>query len=462
MVRSSAASRLTQFLDDWLSYRAQARTMPGFSVAITKGEGVIYQAAFGFANMAQQEVLQTDHAMYIGSQSKMMTAILAMQLVEAGKLALHDRVIKYLPWLGDRADPRFRFITIEQLLWHGSGLLRDGQDAGFWQLLKPFPDAATLQNMILGSDLVIDSAKEVKYSNVGYALLGQVIEGAGGASYEQQALQRVIEPLHLCHTAVTHVAPTKITMGYTQHIGGRRYEINPYVPVNTYQSVVGWQSTPEDMGKIMISLYGNDETLVSDAAKRRLIRGNHTHWRPPGPGREEYGMGFIQQRLGNQQLYGHAGAFITHRSCSYFNPRTKVGVAIMANSNDAPVNEIAAGMFDVIEHFEQYAEPTPQALQRYDVLLESMLGVKQILAIGDQLEAVSFEDWFPFDGVESLKVVDDHTLQVSRSSFLAVKGEAILYEFQGNKVRAVNYAGMPCWPRDDFIAQFRAQHENKK
>ena len=98
--------------------------------------------AHGAADLAAEVALTPAHLFRIASHSKSFTATAVVQLAEAGRLGLDDRVDRHLPWtaeagVGDR--------TLADLLGHGGGVLRDGRDADHWQLVRPFPDGDGLR-----------------------------------------------------------------------------------------------------------------------------------------------------------------------------------------------------------------------------------------------------------------------------------------------------------------------------
>src|SRR5215471_984914 len=109
-----------------------------------------------------------EHIFRVASHSKMFTATAILQLVEQGKLRLDDRAGAYLSWL-DSA------VTLRQLLNHAGGVIRDGRDADFWRVEQPFPDVAALRALAPDAGILPPNTT-FKYSNVGFGLLGQVVE----------------------------------------------------------------------------------------------------------------------------------------------------------------------------------------------------------------------------------------------------------------------------------------------
>src|SRR4051794_31463281 len=130
------------------------------------------------ADAAAGVALTTSHRFRIASHSKTFTATAIVRLAERGILRLDDRLDRWLPEL---AAADIAGVTLRELLAHGGGLVRDGWDGDHWQLARPFPDAAELRRIASDDAQVLVRNERFKYSNVGFSLLGAVIEAASGA-----------------------------------------------------------------------------------------------------------------------------------------------------------------------------------------------------------------------------------------------------------------------------------------
>ncbi|MCA9342246.1 beta-lactamase family protein, partial [Candidatus Saccharibacteria bacterium] len=151
------------YIKSWLQFRYEREEIPGFIVAVSHKGKLIMNEAYGYANIEQKQKLKPTNVFRIASQSKTFTATALMQLQEKESLKIDDLAIDYLPWLKDHRDKRWQKVTIRQLMSHGAGVIRDGINADYWQLEKPFPNKQQLQDAILKSDLTIDSNVKLKY-----------------------------------------------------------------------------------------------------------------------------------------------------------------------------------------------------------------------------------------------------------------------------------------------------------
>lgn len=127
------------FINSWLTLRQKWETYPGFVVAIAKDGKLLFNNAYGLANLEDNIPMTPDHVFRIASHSKTFTATAIMQLHESGKLQLDDLAVSYLPWLQRHKDERWKTVTLRQLMSHSAGVVRDGLDANYWRLQRDFP-----------------------------------------------------------------------------------------------------------------------------------------------------------------------------------------------------------------------------------------------------------------------------------------------------------------------------------
>src|SRR5438067_13468129 len=154
------------YVDRWITFRREQRDLPGLVVAIRHADELVLCQGYGCAHMDPPFPMTPEHVFRVASHSKMFTDTAIMQLVEQGKLRLDDRAAAYLTWLNSD-------VTLRQLLNHAGGIIRDGVDADFWRVEQPFPDLAALQALVPDASIFPPNTS-FKYSNIGFALLGQV------------------------------------------------------------------------------------------------------------------------------------------------------------------------------------------------------------------------------------------------------------------------------------------------
>ena len=155
--------------------------IPSVSIALVKGDEIVWTEAFGYANVRTRTAATPDTIYSTGSTFKSVTATALMQLVEQGKCTLDDPVNQHL---GDiRVQDRIQSeqpVTIRHILSHWSGLLNGTDVKPIWGRELPM----TLEEIT--SKLYSIRAPGVKweYNNYAYAMAGLLVEKISGMDYE--------------------------------------------------------------------------------------------------------------------------------------------------------------------------------------------------------------------------------------------------------------------------------------
>lgn len=169
--------------------------VPAVSLALSKDEEIVYTAAFGFANVENQERTTSDHMFRLASMSKQHTAIAIMTLYEQGKLDLDDKVFGEGAILGELLgnnikDIRAKSITVRHLLEHTSGYSVDNIFGG----LSRYSGKSLKERMVylLENESMANNPGEVhKYNNFGFSALGLVVEVVSGKNFESFLLDEI-------------------------------------------------------------------------------------------------------------------------------------------------------------------------------------------------------------------------------------------------------------------------------
>jgi N-acyl-D-amino-acid deacylase len=203
----TADARLASF-DDLMTSFVKERQVPGAALAVTRGGKLAYARGFGYADVEKKEAVAPAAPFRIASVSKPLTAVAVLRLIEKGRLKLDDRVLDHLtlaPHLGPGAkpDPRWKKITIRQLLQHTGGWDRDKSydPIGIpWDIarslgIKPPVKPEHVVRYMMGQPLDFEPGERYAYSNLGYLLLGRLIETVSGRPYETYVREQVLAPL---------------------------------------------------------------------------------------------------------------------------------------------------------------------------------------------------------------------------------------------------------------------------
>jgi CubicO group peptidase (beta-lactamase class C family) len=166
------------------------KQLPGAVVLVGRGEQVLYRKAFGFKTYSPAaQVTTTDTVFDLASLTKpLVTTTLIMQLVERGELRLTDPVGKYLHQL---TNAEVKKITVLQLLSHTSGLADGFDRREFWQ------GKTGLAQQLAKLQLTTRPDQQFVYSDIGFILLGLVVEHITKQPLELLAEQRIFQPLKM-------------------------------------------------------------------------------------------------------------------------------------------------------------------------------------------------------------------------------------------------------------------------
>lgn len=446
-VDSHAIRRSVEFTQSWLEFLTRRRETTGLVVNVRLGDQEVLSQAFGHADVDASVPLSVEHLFNIGSQSKMLTALAVAQLIASDESSLQDRAVHHLPWLHEHRDRRFDLITISDLLQHTSGLVRDGHRADFWQMLEPFPDERQLRDLALTSDLVFHPGARFKYSNLGFALLGMIIEAVSGTPYDQYIHKAVAEPLQLSSLVQSDPAlGERAARSYLRNDDGSRPSYEPPA-VRAFTPATGWCATAGDMTSLLVSQSRDRQTgQWGDLFETVVPR--HGPWRALAARGADYGSGVMAHDIGGSQLLGHSGGLLGHRSCTFVEPTTGLAVAVMANATDVPIVELAFGVFGVFRYFARYGDHGSPERKRLNVRLANAWETMEVVATAERIVSVAPESWRPFSSVnEELEQVSPRELRITRSDELHYAGEKVLYHFDDmGGVDRVVYAGATVRP----------------
>jgi CubicO group peptidase (beta-lactamase class C family) len=441
------------YVERWLEYRVWRTRVPGAQVAIWFDGKRQFARSFGVANVHTNEKLTNSHLFRVASHSKTFTSTSMLQLAEAGALRLDDEVRAYVPQLADRA---IGTVTLRELLSHAGGVSRDSADGDFWSLLQPFPDSAAFDE-ILRQDLdVTVSSNAFKYTNIGYSILGMVVEAASGQSYDDYTRDHIVRPLRLRHTAsdVIDQPGTKYAGAHSGIITDFDREVYPNVPTGRMAAATGFSSTASDLVRYAAAHFTGSGELLDDRSKRWM---RQALWQVAGRdgSATTYGLGLAGRNLHGRSWYGHGGGWPGHITRTLWEPELGIAVSSLTNAIDGPAEELTVGVIELLmTALDRPSEPlrpaggSPEAmfgaatrapsakagsvdLDRFTGRFTSPWTMLDIVRLGDRLFAVSPSAPSPMSAAEPLTVIDDTTLRTEVRSSYDSPGE--LWRFQFDK-----------------------------
>jgi len=439
----------------WLDYQQRLKEIPAVTIAIRHGDDVVLSAGYGHANLETGVPVTPDHIFRVASHSKWFTGTAIMQLKEAGRLRLDDPLGQYIPWL----QPPLAAVTIRQVLNHAGGITRDGYDNDHWQLEHPFPDVEQLRRLVEEGGEVLPANQKLKYSNIGYSLLGLVVEAASGSPYNRYVRENIVDRLGLQNTGpeTNEEARERMVTGYTS-----RALLEPRLPLpdadtHAMSAATGFYSTAPDLTRFAAAHFlGNDE-LILDESKREMQR---PYW--PVRDADSYGLGMMVARVGERWMPGHEGGFPGHATRTLLDAGQQLAVSVLTSDSGVDADALAKSVVRLIDlALTQKPAANPTELDRYTGRFSSLWGYVDIVRLGNQLFLISPESDNPAADVTRLEPVEVDTLKIEEKEGYGSPGEHVRFIRDGeDAVERVTIAGATVYPegrREEYLQ--RRRHE---
>jgi D-alanyl-D-alanine carboxypeptidase len=431
------------YADQWLAHQRELREIPGVVVAIQHDDTLLLSKGYGFADLEPRVPMTPRHIFRIASHSKTFTATAIMQLVEAGRVRLDDPVSAHVPWVPAA-------VTIRHLLNHAGGVIRDGVDASFWDLQRPFPDIEGLREL---ATKVLEPNEYFKYSNIGYSLLGVVVEAASGAPYNAYVKSNIVDRLGLRDTGpeTEPAIADRLVRAYTARRPPLpRLRIDD-VPTAAMSAATGFYSTAEDLCRYARAHYLGNEELLTDASKREM---QQPYWTVEQAD-ASYGLGLAIQTIGQRRMVGHGGGFPGHSTNTLIDAQERLVVVVLNNTHGpgglaAPLATTIVKIVDYAlgaAHADPLAMPAAPFVGRFI----NLWGVTDIAAFGSKLVALNPDEDDPTQHATELEVEAADTLRIGKTGGYGSRGEKIRYERDvSGAIQQVWIAGHRAHPADVF------------
>lgn len=454
-----ALDNSVDFIKSWLRFRYEREEVPGFVVAIAHKGKLLMNEAYGYADLEKGTKLTPQHIFRIASHSKTFTATALMQLQERNKLRIDDYVIEYLPWLKKHNDKRWQKVTVRQLMSHGAGVIRDGLNADYWQLERPFPDEQELQKEILQANLVIDANTKLKYSNFGYSLLGMVIESVSGKTYNDYVTDNIIKILSLKDTGPEYTSRIdgKLVTGYSRRDVDKARLPIAQIDTKSMAAATGFYSTTADLCTYFTAHFIGSGKLLDDESKKEMQR---VQWHAKTPGQdnhEDYGLGLEIEHLKKRRTIGHGGGFPGHITKSIADPKDELVVVVLTNCLGGPANAITKSIYNIIDY---YQDNTSDKKPKHDMdklagRYMNLWAITDIVVTGDRVVATFPDTWQPLAQPEELEYVNEKTLKVTEAGSFDSEEELVHFKLKNGEVESVNYNGSTMWPEAAWLEKQR-------
>ncbi len=309
------------------------KDLPGGVVLVMRDGSVIFQEAFGMANLTHGVPFAEGTPTNIGSTSKQFTVFGLLLLKEQGKLSLEDDIRLHIPELPDFGDT----VRIRHLVSHTSGYREyiNSMAMGGRYLTDNIRRAEIIPLLQRQPSLQNKPGASFNYNNSGYALLAMVIERITEESFSGWMRKHVFEPLGMHNTLVIE-SPGQLIPGKAQG-----YSVGPdnqIVVVSDLHASMGAGGIYSTIGDLEIwirnfhnPIVGSPETIDRMQQAFPLNSGEST----------QYAGGLMVRDLNGLLLVEHGGADTAHRSALLMFPGIKGAVVVQSNNSRLPAQAMA-------------------------------------------------------------------------------------------------------------------------
>lgn len=391
-VANNLSERLTELCKEF--------TVPGASIALLAGESLT-TATSGTINSSTGAPVRPDTLFAAGSITKVLTASLAMALVDEGLLDLDAHVVNYLPDIAFADPERAAVMTIRMLLNHSSGLphnympdLTPGSDV----LERLMPSLAALP--IIGNP-----GERWCYSNMGMSTLGRIVEVVTAQNYDTALNSRITEPLSLnATTDAEELLLRSVAVGHS---------IDPETgEASSVSRLRAWPENAPAGSRLWIDAkslvrFGQmhfegqsreGRQILSSTALEQMRTPQFDEFWGCFPMYENYGLGWAIAQNRDELVLVHGGGNIGMHSNLFVLPDSKVALAVLTNSTAGHLlySTLCSELLKEYIDFPAPASPShPQTSvdvesSRYSGTFEAPHGRIVVETINDQLH-VRFE-----------------------------------------------------------------------
>lgn len=270
---SYSTAQIKNIVDNYVSSHA----LDGGVILVAKSGRVIFEGSYGLADRVIDKPIKNNNSFQIASLSKPITATLVLRLEEQGKLKLDSTLADYFPEFNNASGKK---ITLHHLLSHTSGLPNHFVIDGWFN-----PDfhrktsELEFTNLIAKQSPLFEPGEDYHYSNLGYFLLGKIIEKSTASPYSISIKKNIYEPLNMTESGVAlgfQSYPNNVK-GYQWKAGGG-YQEQTAKNMSLFGAGAGIYASGKDLHRFDLALYGDD--FLTEKSKKRLFSPHHPYsWR---------------------------------------------------------------------------------------------------------------------------------------------------------------------------------------
>jgi len=322
---------------------------PSVSCCIIINDTVAWSNSYGFYDIKSNKLATTDTLYLTASVSKTVTATALMQLYENGLFNLDDDVNNYLPFsLRNPNHPEIP-ITFRMLLSHRSSLADDNL---FWLCLSyipgdpdipdyPYPwlkEYLTPNGSAYSPTIWSDSqpGDKLLYANIGYSLIGYLVELLSGQSFDQYCKDHIFTPLEMYNTSFRLKDVDISNLAVPYDFKNRKYLPHPHYGMYVIYPSACMRTSVEEYSHFVIAHMNGGKYKDVKILNETTIELMHTSYYPQGKNKWNYGLGWIlDNTICGKEKIGHSGGWPGVQTLVSMRPYKDIAIIIFTNCFDS-------------------------------------------------------------------------------------------------------------------------------
>lgn len=348
LIREVVDSRFDEYLQDMMT----DEHFTGVALAMKSGI-LIHAKGYGNATGKKENTVAT--VFHVASVTKQFTAVAVLQLVEKGMVDLDVSVNEYLP--RKYQSSKWKTVSIHHLLSHSSGITDYALTRDYYDVVDGFCLGDTVDGMVkeaMTKELEFDPGSRYSYSNIGFTLLGFVVENQSSIPYHEYMATNILEPMGMTSSKIHiigHVPDAEEAQGYrwNEEIGVHALDEVVTLPVTAPDG--GLVTTLSDFVKWADIYMGsesevlNEESLATMTTPAVPVHGTDPDFEDARGVPQSYGYGLF---IGDD-LISHPGYIVGYRSHFIVDREKQLLIVVFSNNTTNDPKRISTGLLSILD-----------------------------------------------------------------------------------------------------------------
>ncbi len=314
-------------------------------VVLVLQDGRVLHAS-GYGSATRETPNRVDTRYHVASVTKQFTAAAVMQLVERGAIDLKDPINDHLP--SQYRTRNWDDVTIHHLLSHSSGIPDYAISRGYYEVKDGCVSHKTIDDMIsegMSRELEFPPGSQYAYSNLGYALLGEIIEYRANESFADFVERNIFEPMGMHSSRIRtegHVPGQNEAMGFRWSDDEAAFLEDNSKSLPATPPDAGLITTLGDFARWAQAFIGGDQDILDNDPIEAMTTQHSQMGRGGAVDAYGYGLGV------GDRLIAHSGRVVGFRSQVIFDPQTRTVIAVFSNNSAVNMQPIAFGLLPIV------------------------------------------------------------------------------------------------------------------